>query len=683
MKTILCALLSGVALIAVTAHAAAPRDVHYTILMGKGPSGTMDLKVDAHGARQVTYQYVDRGRGPVTTSDIRFDAQGEVVSDKITGVDYLKAPVDETFTRDAAGRMSWSSKVDEGVVGLAEHGRDGRVYLPLDANSEDLAILARALLKAPNHGLDLVSGGHAQLEETSVVYTPPFADQPFFGQLGNARLYLIKGLAFEPTPIWLWSIDRELFFEGSSWMSTVPKGWEAAAPELVALQSKLMAERSAGEAKALQRKPGGAVVFTHATLFDAETQKMMPHTTVVVKDDRIAAVGRDGAVKIPAGAEVIDAHGKTLMPGLTDMHVHLSGTTDGRLDILNGVTTVRDMGNDMDELSEWRAQFNAGAQIGPRVWLACLVDGRGPFAGPTKMLISSEAEAHAAVKLCFDDGYQQMKIYSSVDPKLVPVIIADAHGRGMRVSGHIPAGMRMEQAVSEGYDEVQHANFWFLNFRPDDVTAKTNTIVRLKDPAEHAKDLDLNSPEVARFVALLQAHHTAVDPTLVAFEDEYTGDPKKPGAVLAADVSRLPPMVARGQTGDGLDGDAATRAAHAESFERFLQFTKKLRDAGIRLEPGTDGLAGFPLAHELEDYVRAGVPAREVLYDATLGDARIMGHDKEQGSIAPGKFADLILIDGDPTKNISDVRKVTFVMKDGVIYDLNALAKSVGVTPLQ
>ncbi len=682
MKPLLCALLSGAALAAVSAHAAEPRETQYTVLMGKGPSGAMDLKVDADGTRHVIYQYVDRGRGPVTTSDIKFDAQGHVVSDHVTGVDYLKAPVDEAFTRDDQGRASWSSTVDSGVVGLAEHGRDGRVYVPMQANSEDLAVLARALLAAPHHELDLLPSGHARIEATSIEYG---CSMPNMGRCSGVvypeKLYLIYGLSFEPTPVWLWP-HKDLAFEGSSWISTVEKGREASAPAMIALQSKLLAERSAAEVKALQRKPARPVAFTHATLFDAETQAMIPNTTVVVDGERIAAVGQDGAVNMPAGAEVIDAHGKTLMPGLTDMHVHLSGTTDGRLDLLNGVTTVRDMGNDMDELLGWRKQFASGEQIGPRVWLACLVDGRGPFAGPTKMLIATEAEAHAAVKLCADDGYQQMKIYSSVDPKLVPVIVADAHARGMRVSGHVPAGMRMEQAVSEGYDEIQHVNFWFLNFRPDDVTAKTNTIVRLKDPAEHAKDLDLNSPDVARFVALLQAHKTAVDPTLVAFEDEYTGDSKKPGAVLAADISRLPPMVARGLTGDGLGGDAAARAAHAESFENFLRFTKKLRDAGIRIEPGTDGMAGFPLAHELEDYVRAGIPASEALYDATLGDARIMGHDKEQGSIAPGKFADLILIDGDPTKDIGDVRKVSFVMKGGVIYDLPAIARSVGVKPL-
>ncbi|HEY3814922.1 MAG TPA: amidohydrolase family protein [Caulobacteraceae bacterium] len=663
------------ALAASSALAAKPSDSHYTVLMGKGPSGAMDVKVDADGTRHVTYHYTDRGRGPSTLTDARFDAKGNEVGLSITGVDYLKAKVDEHFIVDD-DTFAWSSKADEGDVML-----QGRAYAPLESNSEDLAILARRLLAAPHHAVDLIPSGHARIVATKTTYAPC----PRPGCRGVAypmKLYLIEGLDFEPAPIWLWP-NHELAFEGSSWMSTVPKGMEADAPKIIALQAKVLAARAAAEAKAMQRRPGHPVVITHATLFDTETQKLLANSTVLVIGNKIAAVATEGgAVTVPAGAEVIDAQGKTLMPGLTDMHVHIGSDTEGRLDILNGVTTIRDMGNDMDELLARRRRFATGEQIGPRIWLACLVDGPGPFAGPTKMLIATPEQAHAAVKLCFDDGYQQMKIYSSVDPKLVPVIIADAHARGMRVSGHIPAGMIMEQGIAAGYDEVQHANFWFLNFRPQAVTDKTNTIVRLKDPAEHAKDLDLDSPEVARFVALLQAHHTAVDPTLVAFEDEYTGDPRKPGAVLAADIARLPPAVARGETGDGLGGDAAQRAAYAESFERFLQFTKKLRDAGIRLEPGTDGMAGFPLARELEDYVRAGVPASEVLYDATLGDARIMHHDQEQGSIAPGKFADLILIDGNPVADISDVRKVVFVMKDGVIYDLPAIERSVGVKPL-
>src|SRR5262249_43593248 len=139
-------------------------------------------------------------------------------------------------------------------------------------------------------------------------------------------------------------------------------------------------------AKTLQRRPSGPVAFVHATLFDSESAKLVPHTTVVVEGNKITAVGRDGAVKVPAGAEIVDAGGKTLMPGLTDMHVHFGSDTDGRLDILAGVTTTRDMGNDLDELVARKQRFASGDAVGPRIWMACLIDGPGKYAGPTKML---------------------------------------------------------------------------------------------------------------------------------------------------------------------------------------------------------------------------------------------------------------------------------------------------------
>jgi hypothetical protein len=258
-------------------------------------------------------------------------------------------------------------------------------------------------------------------------------------------------------------------------------------------------------------------------------------------------------------------------------------------------------------------------------------------------------------------------------------MIARAHERGLRVSGHIPAGMTMSQAVDEGYDEVQHANFWFLNFMSPEVNAKSNTMARFVEVGAHAKDLDLNSAPVNAFVAQLKAYHTVVDPTLVAFEDMYLGGPKKPAPSLAPVLNRLPPVIARNTTGGGLGKTPEERAAYAASFEQMLRMTKKLHDNGIVILAGTDGLAGLPLAHELENYVRAGIPSDEVLQIATLTSAKVMHHDAEQGSLAPGKYADLILIDGDPVANISDIRKVSFVMKGGTIYDLKGIAASIGM----
>jgi imidazolonepropionase-like amidohydrolase len=161
----------------------------------------------------------------------------------------------------------------------------------------------------------------------------------------------------------------------------------------------------------------------------------------------------------------------------------------------------------------------------------------------------------------------------------------------------------------------------------------------------------------------------------------YLGAPRAISPALAAAADRLPPVVARGAAGGQLWKSDAEREAYAQSYGQMKRMLKLFWDAGIRIVPGTDGMAGFELAHELETYVAAGVPANEVLYMATLGSARVMRKDKELGSIAPGKLADLILVHGDPVARISDIRKVDWVMKGGTVYDPNALARSVGVTP--
>src|SRR5262249_11681850 len=144
--------------------------------------------------------------------------------------------------------------------------------------------------------------------------------------------------------------------------------------------------------------------------------------------------------------QVIDATGKMVLPGLWDMHVHLSGT-DGLLHIDAGVTTVRDLANDIDDLTARRKRFDDSTEIGPHVIPAGIIDGSGPFKGPTKVLVSTADEARAAVDNYFRLGYPQIKIYSSVKPELVPVIIEEAHKNGQRVSGHIPAQMTARECV--------------------------------------------------------------------------------------------------------------------------------------------------------------------------------------------------------------------------------------------
>ena len=165
-------------------------------------------------------------------------------------------------------------------------------------------------------------------------------------------------------------------------------------------------------ARTLTRRPSVPLAFTHATLFDSETGKTIPNTTVLVEGNRIKAVGRDGSVRLPANAELVDARGKTLMPGLWDMHVHIS-PDDGLMHIAAGVTSARDMANDTEALLALKGKIEAGEEIGPRILMAGIMDGRGPYAGPTKVLVDTEDEARAAVENYARLGYAQVKIYSS------------------------------------------------------------------------------------------------------------------------------------------------------------------------------------------------------------------------------------------------------------------------------
>ncbi len=274
----------------------------------------------------------------------------------------------------------------------------------------------------------------------------------------------------------------------------------------------------------------------------------------------------------------------------------------------------------------------------------------------------------------------QIKIYSSVKPELVPVIIEEAHKRGLRVSGHVPAGMVASQFVEEGADEIQHMNFIFLNFMGD--VKETRTPARFIEPGKRAAGIDLNSAQVNQFIALLKEHHTVIDPTMTVWEATYTD---RPGNISEEDAymfERLPLQAQRGakMAGEALPTpDAATDKLYRASYANMVRMVKKLYDNNITVVAGTDLGMGYSLHRELEIYTQAGIPAPEVLRMATYTAAKVMKKDGEFGAIAPGKMADLILVNGDPAANISDIRKIDTVIKGGAIMYPAELYPAMGI----
>jgi imidazolonepropionase-like amidohydrolase len=314
--------------------------------------------------------------------------------------------------------------------------------------------------------------------------------------------------------------------------------------------------------------------------------------------------------------------------------------------------------------------------------MAGFLDGPGPYAGPTTVLVDSVEEVNAAIDRYASQGYEQIKVYSSIKPELVPAIVARARRHGLRVSGHIPAFMTARQAVEAGFNEIQHANFLFLNFLFDKVQ-DTRTPARFTEVGHYAAELDLASEPVRSFIQLLKDRGVAVDPTVNVFEGMFTDRPGRLGAGYAAVADRLPAQARRGLYTGGLPVPEGMDQRYRDSFRAMLRLVKALNDAGVTIEAGTDSFAGFALHRELELYTEAGIPAPEVLRIATLGAARVMGRADRLGSVAPGKLADLILVDGDPAARIGDVRRVVLTVKDGVVYDPAALYRAVGVKPVE
>jgi imidazolonepropionase-like amidohydrolase len=648
-----------------------PKDAVIRMFLTDGfPAGQDAVWRTPDGAIHEFFQFNDRGRGPKIYTTYRLQANGLIASEESKGVDYMKNVVEERFSL-VDGKAVWKNQAEDERLSDAA----GKFYVDLSGGPEAGTILARALLDPQRNGkLAVLPTGEAGIRKLQAL--------PVSSACGKetVTLYEMTGLSFTPVYIWLDS-RQQLFAAVSGWSTIVQEGFESSAPVLLASRQKIENARAADLARELTHKPAGDLVIRNVSVFDSGNKSVLRNRRVTVRGNRIVSVEADDETPAASSATVIDGEDKMLLPGLWDMHAHLY-EENAFLDVACGVTTVRDLGNPINHLAKLRHDIDAGAQIGPRVVPAGLIDSPSPYQAPIKVFASTPGEAIQRVDRYADLGYVQIKIYSSVKPELVPVIIREAHKRGLRVSGHVPSGMIAEQFVRDGADKIQHMNFIFLNFMPD--VTETRTPARFIEPGKRAAALDLNSRQVNALIALLKEHHTVIDPTMSIWESTYVSRPGQVPKVDAPMFDRLPPQVQRQikMAGDALPvPDAATARLYRASYENMVHMVKKLYDNGIQIVAGTDQESGYAFHRELEIYVQAGIPAPEVLRMATLEAPTVMHMEKDFGSITPGKFADLILVDGEPTANISDIRRIDLVVKNGEMYRPSEMYPAFGIRP--
>jgi imidazolonepropionase-like amidohydrolase len=639
--------------------------LRYSIYSAGQKCGVEVDTFSANGKLTSTFAFNDRGRGPKIEARYILAKDGMPLRTDITGVDYYKASVDEHFSAEG-GRAEWKSTSEEG------HAPAGNFYIGINSPPSELALLAKRLIQAGAAGVKLFPSGESHIEKLTDTTVQDH------GQSMHVTEYAISGLSYTPSTVWL-DDQLQFFAEPGTWFAILRDGWEGTNTQLYDLSVKSDSDRYKRLALDLTRRLSRPVAIEHVRLFDSVHAAMLDDQTVVVNGDRVGAVGPADSVPVPQNAEHMDGRGKTLLPGLYDMHVH-ANPSDGIMHIASGVTSVRDMGNDIKDLALMQQQWADGTAIGPRVSKAGLIDGRDAMQAPTGIFVTTQEEANAAVNRYADLGYIQTKVYSSLNPALLPGIIQVSHQRGLRVSGHVPNGITAAQFVTEGADEIQHINFIFLNFFADKVK-DTRTPERFTSVGQYAAGLDLQSKPVNDFIALLLQHHTTVDVTLGAFEGMFLGRPKQVSPDYAQILDRLPAQIQRGAFTGGLAVTPANDQTYRDSYAAMLKMTKRLYDAGVPILAGTDGTAGIMLHRELELEVGAGIPPVKALQIATLAAATVLKQQDQLGSIEAGKLADLVLVEGNPGTNISDIRRCRMVFKNGAVFDSARLYGAAGILP--
>lgn len=646
---------------------AGAQTIEYTVLTLGKPSGA-EVVNHVKDKSTSTYTFNDRGRGPELKSSWRVDSNGMPLQLQISGKSYMKTPLSETFARSDAGVGSWTAGGKKTTAAAP-----GGFYLPLDAPPSYQALLATALLRAPGNSLPLLPVGTATAREVAREQVKLSS-----GESMTVRAIQISGMSYEPTVVWLDDSNR-LFADVSSWFSVVRKTATSEVDRLLGVEEAIARTYREDLAKSLSDIPAGPLLIRNSRLFDPRTRQATAGTSVLVIGKRIAAVGPDGKVHVPEGVRTIDAGQRFLMPGLWDNHVHITGV-DTILNLASGITSVRDLANDEQVLPELEKRIDAGTELGPRIVRAGFIDAEGPFSGPTRARIKTQADAERWIDWYAQNGYRQIKVYSSMDPAMIAPLANFAHARALRLSGHVPAFMTAQQFVEAGADEIQHLNFIFLNFLAKEA-ADTRGPTRFTAVGRHAMDIDPADPRVKQFIDFLVARQTVLDPTINIFEDMFEGAPDRISPGYENIVGRLPPVVARNMVGGEVTSTPEDKPRYAQAMPALKRMLKALHEAGVAMVPGSDSPSGFGLLRELEVWSAAGISNADVLRAATLTSAQVNRRASDVGVVAPGMLADFILVDGDPLQNISDLHKVRTIVKDGVLYDAAKLYAAVGVQP--
>ena len=429
-----------------------------------------------------------------------------------------------------------------------------------------------------------------------------------------------------------------------------------------------------------------AVALTHVRVIDGTGATPKAEQTIIIRDGRIASIGNSATMQLPADALVMDLSGKSVIPGLVMVHEHLTYPTGpgvsgnliesfSRLYLAGGVTSMRTAGNvnGLREIQHKKA-IDAGASVGPGM------DATSPFVeGAPGMgldqfyVLKDAAEARTHVAYWTGIGATSLKAYMHLTRDELRATLEEGHKRGLKVTGHL-CSITYREAADLGIDNLEHGFFASTDF----VANKQADVCPDQGAAlQSLATIDPSGDAMRSLMRHLIEKKVALTSTLTVFEPFTPGRPVPPGLDVLVPSLRDQFMQTKAQI------DRGTTSVFTQLFPRIAKWDVDFFRAGGTLLVGTDPsgiggvVAGYSNQRALELLVEAGLTPLEAIKVGTLNGATFLGRGALGGSIAAGKQADLVVIDGDPSTRIDDVRKVTLVFKQGVGYDPAKLIASV------
>jgi imidazolonepropionase-like amidohydrolase len=631
---LICVLVSILAVSAQTPTAARP--TFHLFFIGHDIGGETDTIVPiATGTQlQAAFHFLDRSTSVDLTGTLDLTKDGSPTHLVVKGRNYRLFSSDSDITIDK-GRVHVRDLSKESDIAIG-----GKLFFPVD-NYAPIGVQERLIQYWLSHG-----------RPAEIVSSPagPIRIRKRDGPAGIERLS-IDGVVWGTETAW---VESGRLVALTTWAGALPfeaarDGYESKINDYI---QQAAADRMADLNALTERvKPieSSNFALVGATIIDGTDRKPIERGTIIVRDGRIAAVGPSSTTLV-TGLPTVDATGKTIVPGLWDMHAHAAQIDWAPVYLASGVTTIRDMGGEMAFLSAVRDAIASGAGIGPRYLLAGLVDGPGPQSFGAVTAATAE-DGISVVQRYHDARFEQMKIYDYVTPEVVKVITSEAHKLGMTVTGHVPRNMTAQSVVDAGFDQIAHMQ---LRGQP-------------------------GSNDSAAQIAFFKTHNTVMDPTQ-SWSELSSRPSELPLNSLLPGIERLPrPLTRMFDSMTLRSGDAqAIRSRQLES----LKLLKNAVDAGVWVVAGTDkGVPGFSLAREIELYVDGGMTSLQAIQAATIMPAKAMKLDREVGTIEAGKRADLVILAANPLDNIRNIRSARQVVANGRLYDCNALWIAAGYAP--